>query len=227
MTAVDDPPPQVLVVEDDSPIRTMLTDLLEDAGYSVTAADDGLQALEYLRHLRPHLIVLDLMMPGLSGWQLLERSRVQLTHDNIPVIVLSAIRGESDYPATMGVAAWFTKPLDVPRFLTAVDQLAGGASADRAEAEPRASTERAHILVIEDDAPISTVVSEHLEQEGYSHATAASIEEAEDRLSEQGPGADPARPDAAGPERLDVSARAAASARAGGHSSHRDLGCAA
>src|SRR5215216_5125217 len=83
----------VLVIEDESPIRTVLADVLGDAGYAVLEAADGLQALRQLRASRPDLIVLDLMMPGMSGWQFLERSRKQLERLNIPVLILSAIEG--------------------------------------------------------------------------------------------------------------------------------------
>ena len=117
-------PRHVLVVEDDVPIRAMLVDLLRDAGYGVDEADSGRAALSRLREQQPDLIVLDLMMPAMSGWQFLDRAREQLDHFNVPVMIVSAIEGRSDYPSTLGAAAWFTKPLDIPRFLRAVDQLA-------------------------------------------------------------------------------------------------------
>src|SRR5437868_985811 len=81
----------VLIVEDESPIRGMLADLLSDAGYAVLEAADGVEALHQLKAARPDLIVLDLMLPGMSGWQFLERSRKQLEQRNIPVVILSAI----------------------------------------------------------------------------------------------------------------------------------------
>jgi Response regulator receiver domain len=74
----------VLAVEDDSPIRAMLADLLDDVGYVVVQAGDGFEALRQLRRTRPDLIVLDLMLPGMSGWQFLERARSQLERANIP-----------------------------------------------------------------------------------------------------------------------------------------------
>ncbi len=95
----------VLVVEDDSPIRSMLADLLQDAGYAVAEAADGREALKHLQERRADLIVLDLMLPRMSGWDFLKRSRQLLEDSNIPVLVLSAISGRGDYPATLGVAA--------------------------------------------------------------------------------------------------------------------------
>jgi twitching motility two-component system response regulator PilG len=113
----------VLVVEDDGPIRAMLTDLLSDAGYGVVAADNGREALSRLGEDQPDLIVLDLMLPAMSGWAFLDRAREQLERRNVPVMIVSAIDGRSDYPSALGVAAWFTKPLDIPGFLCAVERL--------------------------------------------------------------------------------------------------------
>jgi CheY-like chemotaxis protein len=176
----------VLVVEDDSPIREMLADLLQEAGYKVAEAVNGFQAIERLQAQRPDLIVLDLMLPGMSGWEFLERSRQQLQASGIPVLVLSAISGRGDYPATLGVAAWFTKPLDVPRFLTAVEQLAGPspvASSKRNGAPHHRG--RPRVLIVEDEGVIRDLLTERLDEEGYLVDVAASVEEACDRLTDQ------------------------------------------
>jgi len=156
----------------------MLADLLQDAGYAVAEAINGFEALKHLREQRPDLIVLDLMLPGMSGWQFLERSHLQLEAANIPVLVLSAISGRGDYPATLGVAAWFTKPLDVPQFLAAVEQLAGSSRTLARQGATLRSHRRPRVLVVEDEAIIRTLITEHLEDAGYAAQTASSIEEA-------------------------------------------------
>jgi DNA-binding response OmpR family regulator len=61
------PARRVLVVEDDSPIRNMLVELLQDAGFGVLQADNGFDAMRQLHDGHPDLIVLDLMLPGMSG----------------------------------------------------------------------------------------------------------------------------------------------------------------
>jgi DNA-binding response OmpR family regulator len=178
----------VLVVEDDMPIRSMLVDVLQDAGYAVAEAGDGHQALKHLQQWRADLIVLDLMLPGMSGWDFLNRSRQLLEDSNIPVLVISAISGRGDYPATLGVAAWFTKPLDVPRFLGAVEQMAGPS---RPTAQPNLAARaraRTRVLVVEDEAPIRDLLIEHLEEQGYVPQAAVSIADAKARIAENGPG---------------------------------------
>ncbi len=171
-------PPEVLVVEDDSPIRSMLADVLHDAGYQVVEAANGLEAIQALREGRPDLIVLDLMLPRMSGWQFLERSRTVLDQNRIPVVVLSAIQGHSDYPATLGVAAWFTKPLDVERFLGVVEDLTGATSTP---ARPR------HVLVVEDEESVRNLITEYLEGEGFAIDVASSIDQARWRIAEERP----------------------------------------
>jgi DNA-binding response OmpR family regulator len=181
---------RVLIVEDDSAIRALLADLLQDAGYAVAEAVDGFHALEHLQYERPDLIVLDLMLPGMSGWQFLDRSRRQLEEANIPVVVLSAIKGGGDYPTSLGVAAWYTKPLDVDRFLGAVQRLAGPPQAVPqipSRSAPRAAPFPRQILIIEDEAPLQDLLTEQLECEGFAVEVASTIEAAWRRIGEDRP----------------------------------------
>jgi DNA-binding response OmpR family regulator len=173
----------VLLVEDDSPVRGMISDLLEEAGYQVAEAIDGFQALKSLRERRPDLIILDLMLPGMSGWEFLERSRDRLERANIPVIILSAIKGRGDYPSTLGVAAWFNKPLDVLSFLQAVEQLVGPGRSltDVAQTEKKARKPR--ILIVEDEPIIRDIIYQHLEGMGYRVELAGTIDEATARIA--------------------------------------------
>lgn len=164
----------------------MLADLLADAGYAVAEAIDGFQALEHLRERRPDLIVLDLMLPGMSGWEFLDRSRAQLEQENVPVIIMSAIKGTGDYPATLGVAAWFTKPLDAEHFLRSVEQLAGPSHA-RPVADAARPASGGAVLVVEDQPKIGALITEHLEQEGYQVDVVPTVEQALARVEQATP----------------------------------------
>ncbi len=169
----------VLVVEDESAIRTMLAELLQHEGYAVIEASDGREGLRRLREQRPDLIILDLMLPGMSGWEFLNQSREQRDRANVPVVILSAIEGRADYPSTLGVAAWFTKPLDVSRFLSSVEQLAGAPPAQ----PPVDASRRPRVLVIEDEYAIRGMLDEHLGHEGYAVETVETIAEALERIA--------------------------------------------
>jgi DNA-binding response OmpR family regulator len=178
----------VLVVEDDPPIRDMLADVLQHAGYDVAQAVDGLEALHHLGERSPDLIILDLMLPGMSGWQFLERSRDQLDRANIPVVILSAIKGSGDYPASLGVAAWFNKPLDLNQFLTAVEKLAGApARSEHAPDATGSSDPPPHVLIVEDEETIRDLLLEYLEDQGYSADIATSIDEARQQIGRRRP----------------------------------------
>ena len=114
--------PEILVVDDDHDIRELTTEVLVLAGYRVRSARNGRVALEQARRLRPDLIVLDLMMPEMSGWEFLEAQREDTLLHSIPVIVVTA--GTDTYAE--GAAALMRKPLDVRLLLAIVARLCGG-----------------------------------------------------------------------------------------------------
>jgi CheY-like chemotaxis protein len=81
----------VLVVDDDAEIRETLTQLLQQEGYTVLRAENGVQALEQLRAGHPDVMLLDLMMPVMSGWEVLEELDETGELGNVPIIVVSAM----------------------------------------------------------------------------------------------------------------------------------------
>ena len=83
-------PDAILVVEDDDDTREALCHLLEGESYRVLDARNGLEALQVLKRTRPALLIMDLSMPVMNGWQLLERIRDKKLLPRLPVIVLSA-----------------------------------------------------------------------------------------------------------------------------------------
>ena len=81
----------ILVVDDDSTNRTLRSTNLEEEGHSVEMAEDGLQALEILRARPFDVVLLDLLMPKMDGFQVLEKMKADSTLRHIPVIVISAL----------------------------------------------------------------------------------------------------------------------------------------
>jgi two-component system response regulator MprA len=108
----------ILVVEDDVDIRECYQSLLERAGYRVTTATNGQEALDELSRQRPALILLDLMMPVMSGPEFLEAMRTDGSTDDIPVLIVSAYGEIAD--ATAGVAGFLRKPVELEELLNAV-----------------------------------------------------------------------------------------------------------
>jgi CheY-like chemotaxis protein len=108
----------VLVVDDDAIARNSMKALLEAAGYAVSCAADGREALDHLRRVKPPAaILLDLAMPVMTGWQFRCEQQSDPALAFIPVVVLSAEYGLKEIAATLRVAGWFVKPVDVERLL--------------------------------------------------------------------------------------------------------------
>ena len=107
----------ILVVDDEPQIVRFVRAYLEDAGYRVVTASDGQQALFVARHERPDLVILDLMMPEMDGWDFIRRYRKER---DTPIIVLTARVEETDQVLGLELGAddYVTKPFS-PRTLVA------------------------------------------------------------------------------------------------------------
>jgi len=108
------------VVDDDVDLLEALSEILESEGFGIRQARNGLQALELLEPLRPDLILLDLMMPVMDGWEFVERIRGRPDWAQIPVIVLSADRNIGDNARKLGAAAYLAKPFELSQLLSLV-----------------------------------------------------------------------------------------------------------
>ena len=117
----------VLLVEDDYNLLSGLRDILEihdgDYEYQVLAAEDGLEALELLEHAKPDIIVSDIMMPRMNGYELLESIRQKSEWTQIPVIFLTAMGEKIDIHKgrVMGVEEYVTKPYNTDHLLALID----------------------------------------------------------------------------------------------------------
>ena len=113
---------EVLVVEDEDDVRRLVRVLLERAGHSVVEAANGLEALRRLEGGAPDLVVLDVAMPELDGWQTLERIR---DLSDVPVLMLTARAGELDKVRGLrgGADDYVTKPFGRQELLARVEAL--------------------------------------------------------------------------------------------------------
>lgn len=113
----------VLVVEDDQELREAVGSILQEEGCSVRAASNGAEALTLLRgEARPCIILLDLMMPVMNGWQFLEQRKSDVQLEEIPVVVMSAYLDMPGFAAPhLPVEATLKKPLDLDRLLDSVN----------------------------------------------------------------------------------------------------------
>jgi DNA-binding response OmpR family regulator len=112
----------VLVVDDDGDVRALVAELLSRAGYRVSQAENGREALKTLYDERPDLIVLDVSMPELDGWGTLERIR-ELS--DVPVMMLTALGAELEKVRALRAGAddYMTKPFGRQELLARVENL--------------------------------------------------------------------------------------------------------
>ena len=121
-TPVQAPRRPVLVVDDDRSIREGIQSVLESEGHQAFGAANGREALEVLRRIpRPGLILLDLMMPVMNGWELLEALRADADFATIPVVVVSAVSERRKIDASRVLR----KPVAVGTLLGVVEELCG------------------------------------------------------------------------------------------------------
>jgi CheY-like chemotaxis protein len=111
---------KVLVVDDESDVRTFLRTLLKKHGYEVVTADDGVQGLKLVKENKPDLITLDLMMPKQSGTDMYRKLQKDKELVKIPVIVISGLSGR--HLAVPEPLAVFDKPIDADKFMDVVEK---------------------------------------------------------------------------------------------------------
>jgi DNA-binding response OmpR family regulator len=115
------PKTNVLSVEDDPKIQRLMASVLRAEGYNVITAADGGQALERVRDSGPSVILVDLLMPGVDGWEFVRRLRAM--GDNTPVVVISAVRDLPREARGMG-ADYLEKPFGVEQLVRKVETAA-------------------------------------------------------------------------------------------------------
>jgi two-component system, cell cycle response regulator DivK len=115
------------VADDNADQRRLYVDILSHAGYSVIEARDGVEAITRAREDHPALIVMDVTMPGTSGWNAVRAVRDQKETRDIPVIVVTGLAGTRDRDASFaaGSDAYLSKPVSPRRLLEEVRRFLG------------------------------------------------------------------------------------------------------
>ncbi len=111
----------VLVVEDDPDLRALEAELLSSAGYRVTTAADGLEALDRAEEERPALVLLDMRMPRMDGWKFAAAFRERYG-DACPIVVVTAAEDARRRAEEVGASGWLAKPFDVDEVLREVER---------------------------------------------------------------------------------------------------------
>jgi DNA-binding response OmpR family regulator len=124
----------ILVVDDDPDIGNIVQIALESSGYQVSVVNQAVDAVEWLKHRLPDLIVLDLMMPGMNGIQFAEQVRERGLGPNVPILVLSAASQVLYKAGWIEADGCLEKPFSISGLLEKVAQLTGPARLPRLDA---------------------------------------------------------------------------------------------
>jgi DNA-binding response OmpR family regulator len=118
---------RILVVDDEPHIRRVLGAVLGSRGYEVMMASDGIQGLDELEAEDIDLVILDLMMPGASGLEILSKIRTSRRRSDTPVIILTAKGQDTDRDAALagGADDFLTKPFSPKKLLARIDEILG------------------------------------------------------------------------------------------------------
>ena len=161
------PGPTMLVIEDDERSAELLRIYLEDGGFSVTIAAAGDEGIQAARRIRPAAIVLDLLLPDISGWDVLTALKEDAALADIPVVIVSML-DERGKGYALGAADYLVKPIGRDDLLGALRPLA---AAGALGGEP------VKVLAIDDDPVALELVSAVLDPEGYTVLRAQSGDE--------------------------------------------------
>ena len=170
------PRPTVVVVEDDRRSFDLLRVYLEEAGARVVSARDGEEGLDTVRRLSPAGVVLDILLPGIDGWEVLAQLKADPATAAIPVVVVSML-DERGHGFALGAAEYLVKPIGKDQLLAALYRTA-------------AIPERPHTVVAIDDDPLAIeLVRASLEPEGWTVLGAATGQEGLTLIRERQPSA--------------------------------------
>jgi len=173
--------PKILVIEEDRDVALLLRRQLEAEGYSVLLAGSGQDALWLAREEQPQLITLDILLPDIDGFEVLEQLKDHPITAPIPVIIVSML-GEVDKGYTLGAVDYVVKPFSEDQLLNSVRQALGPMQRENG-AEPT----RNNLLVVDDEPDIVTFLEQSLSVHGYQIRSASNGYEALERISESTP----------------------------------------
>ncbi len=171
---------KILVVDDDIAIARLIKINLENKGYEVVSVNSGEMVLEKAKQFKPDIITLDILMPDMDGFQVMDKLKRDNETSSIPVIIISIIEGA--YKKTgfrLGAADYITKPIDFEQLLHSIERFTQNIL--------REGENKVKILIAEDDPDTAKLIQAYVESRGFATAIAYDGVEALERVKEDGP----------------------------------------
>jgi signal transduction histidine kinase/DNA-binding response OmpR family regulator len=160
--------PVVLVVDDDSQAREILSIYLKEANYHVEVAKDGAEALSVIEKLKPFAVILDIMLPRVDGWAVLKELKSNPKTADMPVIIVSMIDNKQ-LGMALGAVEYLVKPINKSQLLATLSRCAN---------QPQRDNDCFTVLVADDDCQTIELVVSLLESQGFKTISATSGKEA-------------------------------------------------
>jgi signal transduction histidine kinase/DNA-binding response OmpR family regulator/HAMP domain-containing protein len=164
---------RVLVIDDDATVRDLMRRFLSREGFDVVTAAGGHEGLEFARDLRPSVITLDVFMPDMDGWSVLQALKHDANLARIPVIMMT-ISDEKQKGFTLGASGYLTKPVDRGRLAEILDRFKNSAATST-------------VLIVEDDMSTRELMRRLLIGEGWRVHVAANGRQALERAKIETP----------------------------------------
>ncbi len=186
---------KILVVEDSPDIRVLVRLLLESAGHEVLTANDGREGVETARRARPDLVLMDLSLPVLSGWEATRQIKSEPAMAGITILAVTAhaMQGDRERALAAGCDGFLSKPIDEENFekevaawldrkpATAVSAVSPPAVASPAD---DGHAHRGRVLVVDDQPEVADLLRSDLEVDGHEVVTAGNLAEVSSVLAQ-------------------------------------------
>jgi DNA-binding response OmpR family regulator len=164
---------KVVVIDDDPMVQDLLVRFLTKEGFQVLTASGGEEGLKLVREVRPQIITLDVMMPGMDGWAVLRALKDDPAVADIPVIMVTMVDNQS-MGYVLGAAEYLTKPIDRSRLSAVLKKF-------------RCKNPPCRVLVVEDDDSTREMMTRILEKEGWKASAAENGRVALEQMAKQTP----------------------------------------
>jgi CheY-like chemotaxis protein len=187
---------RILVVEDSPDIRVLIRMLLEAAGHDVLTASDGRAGVDKARAERPDLVLMDLSLPVVSGWEAAREIKDDPATASIPVVAVTAhaMHGDRERALAAGCDGFIAKPIDEETFEPLVRSCLRHPIEESATPEPVPApaapatvSDSARILVVDDHEEVAQLIKNDLENEGHEVIVARKREEAVQAVTQERP----------------------------------------
>jgi len=179
---------RVLIAEDSPDIRALIEMLLADAGYEVRTVNDGRAAVAAAREWRPDLVLMDLSLPLISGWEAVRQIRLDPASNGTVIVAVTAhaMQGDRERAMAAGCNGFIAKPIDEETFAGQVASLLEQrpVAVEPSAAPVSSGSDPARVLVVDDQAEVASLIRQDLEADGHdvtvAHSAASAAVLAED-----------------------------------------------